>query len=916
YGVRVLYHGTEVYYERDEIDVLYETEFIDLIVHVYKLKLVFVDCHDNLIPDLWFEYTLPNGHRDWDHATDEGEYDFPYLAGGTLTIHHAWWKGVELPLMEAKDATGEELPLTDGELVIDVEEGVDAPITIKIPIKDLIFYTTDFQGEMNIPRLNITLTWVGTYKPWTDEKVYFLETLDPTGDTEDVDGDGIARNDYNTSIVIHPLWFKYDVDAFFHKIADDSPMEGLAEWEAKYVFYKMPPAIYNITVTTVTDVDAYGENPDSEDRKGVTPGTSKWPGRTDMEVPYEIKIDWEWAESYEDSVPSIRTGPADVVNDRVVLRIFGSMGGVPVTAENFPADLVEAWNPDLIGNLTALVCEEEITLKTWAHDFWKRVINGDLRVGDAEFDVMNDNGMTMTYYDITEEKWSTRVSKWTEDIKDVSAIMKDSHYTSNIYWNGSYLLTELYFETNMTYAYNHEGKAENASFVIDKFFNASMTSDATPGADGYWSPNQVDPILNFTLVGTEKLWKTSRRFPYWAARIEGNTWKDWYPAWFLVYELPSPDDEYVVEAGEDGKGILPVPIPVAFIKLKAFAKDGSTPLANALIELWALHMDVADDHKVEISAADSGTGTLDFGPTDVEVEWEWEKKLKESGEPQIFEETRWDRIWITFTIPEEEECEYEDVEKTLTGVVLNFTGVRDTRISVDEEWELVIHLVGTNTTTNEASFTVELVHDGDLVGSETSETSGGVATYTVTFEGTELDVEITLTGVDDKGAVFDVEITGTVAICEPVGGISKTIFVQVPPAPAKLILRNVIKGYDVAISEDYIYPLLDKPDPVDRNTEAMIPEDRSPSTFMSTDLQTDEWATPDGLLAYGRWYTDEDGYVDSFKDLGPDDPRYGSVVLPIAGWLNETFHDGSVGTEDEFHYQLNVVWKSAVVYSD
>ena len=58
------------------------------------------------------------------------------------------------------------------------------------------------------------------------------------------------------------------------------------------------------------------------------------------------------------------------------------------------------------------------------------------------------------------------------------------------------------------------------------------------------------------------------------------------------------------------------------------------------------------------------------------------------------------------------------------------------------------------------------------------------------------------------------------------------------------------------------------------------------------------------------------GYVDSFKDLGPDDPRYGSVVLPIGGWLNDTFHDGWAVTEDEFHYQINVVWKSAVVYSD
>ncbi|RLI40896.1 hypothetical protein DRO64_08305, partial [Candidatus Bathyarchaeota archaeon] len=239
YGIRVLYHGSEVYYERDEIDILYETEFIEIVVRVFKVKLIFEDCKGNLIPNLWFEFTLPNGHRDWDHTTDEGEYDFPYLAGGTLTIHHAWWKGVKVPLMEARDATGEEIPLTNGELVLDIEEGIDAPITIKIPIKDLIFYTTNFQGDYKIPRLNITLTWIGTYKPWTDEKIYFLETLDPTGDEE--------AEHFNTSITIHPLWFRYEIDTFFHKIADDSPMEALSEYEAKYIFYQMPPAIYNIT---------------------------------------------------------------------------------------------------------------------------------------------------------------------------------------------------------------------------------------------------------------------------------------------------------------------------------------------------------------------------------------------------------------------------------------------------------------------------------------------------------------------------------------------------------------------------------------------------------------------------------------------------------------------------------------------
>jgi len=280
----------------------------------------------------------------------------------------------------------------------------------------------------------------------------------------------------------------------------------------------------------------------------------------------------------------------------VVLRIFGSMNGVPVTTANFPAWLVDAWNPDLIGIRTALVCKEEIVLKTWAHDFWKRVIDGDLRVGDAEFKIVNDNGVHMIHYDIDQKMWigETHVSKWTADIKDISAIMKDSYYTSNIFWNGSYNLTDLHFETNMTYIYS---KGENASFIVDKFYNAS-------------APNYVANVLNFTLVGTENLWRTDSRFAEWVKRITGKTWKNWFDGWFVVYELPKPTDEYKVEAGPDGKGILPIPIPVAFVKLSAFAKDGKTPLANALIELWIAHLDVNKSNTVKISDKDEDCKTI------------------------------------------------------------------------------------------------------------------------------------------------------------------------------------------------------------------------------------------------------------------------------------------------------------------
>ena len=768
YGVRVFVQGRQVYEKLDLIDVLTKTEFIIIKTPVYTIKLVFYDCENETIPQLYVYVTTPEGISSWRQTTEHGELEFAFIPEGTLTVHYAWWKGVNVALLKAEDAGGVELPLTEkNELEVEISDETNAPIKIWVPLKTLVFYTTNFQGDYKIPYLNITLTWIGTYKPWTTENVYFLETLDPTGDEN--------GELYNTSIIVHPLWFRYKAKAFFYEVAKDSPMENLVRYEARYEFYKMPPTIYNITVTTVTE-EKYGDM--------RTPAYSKWPG-TGKDVPYEIKIHWSWETSYEDSMPEIVTG-ADI-NDRVVLRIFGSMGGVLVTPENFP-DLWEAWNPDLIGIRTDLVCKEEITLRTWAHDFWKRVINGDVRVGDASFKIVNDNGMTMRYYDVEKERWigETYTSKWTEDIFDISALRKDSLPTSNIYWNGSYLLTDMYFETNKTYSYS---KGENASFIIDKFYNAS-------------APNDVADTFNFTLVGTEKLWKTDRRFAVWKDRIEGNTYKDWYPAWFVVYELPSPEDEYVVEVGADGeKGVLPIPIPVAFIKLGAFGKDGKdNPLANALIELWILHLNATN--AIDITAP-SGETTVDAytysqdGSTvhvmTIPISWTWENKTVETDKPQVFEDVQWDRLYLT-------------------------------------------------------------VGDVDLL-------------------------------------------------------------LQVPPYPAKLYLRDVVvferDGYDVSVNlvvtAEELYVLVDSYYPVDNN-----------------DIIIDRWATPDGALAYGRWYTDEDGYVNSFKDLGPDDPRYGTVVLPISGWLNETFSLEGAGawwvtganTKEEFHYQLNVVWESAVVYSD
>jgi len=267
YGVRVRYMGVQVYYEPDEIDYLKETELEHLIrVTVYKAKIIFLDCQDKPVDRLWIKYTSPAGTTDWVMTTSNGELEFPFIPGGVLTISRAWFKGVEVPLMKATDASGKPIPLTPAnELKLEISQEMDMPVKVWVPIKDIIFYTTDFQGEMKIPFLNVTVTWLGTPKPWSTEKIYYLETLDPTDDTNEADL-------FNTTKTVHPLWFSYKIETFFQKIAEDSPMEGLVEYEAKYVFYQMPPTIYNITVTTVVG-GPYEE-------KGMeTPGKDLWPGR-------------------------------------------------------------------------------------------------------------------------------------------------------------------------------------------------------------------------------------------------------------------------------------------------------------------------------------------------------------------------------------------------------------------------------------------------------------------------------------------------------------------------------------------------------------------------------------------------------------------------------------------------------------
>jgi hypothetical protein len=131
--------------------------------------------------------------------------------------------------------------------------------------------------------------------------MHFLETMDPTGDTD--------SQPFNTTITVSQF-FKYSIKHFFGQVSRSAGLKTYGD--VRYIFYKMPSTYYNITVTTVTQGD-----PETVQ----TPGNSKWPGRT-VPVDYEIKIDW----TGHTSPPKVRKTPAPTVNDRVVLRVYMTMG--------------------------------------------------------------------------------------------------------------------------------------------------------------------------------------------------------------------------------------------------------------------------------------------------------------------------------------------------------------------------------------------------------------------------------------------------------------------------------------------------------------------------------------------------------------------------------------------------------------
>jgi len=98
YDVVVTFDGTPVYDEPGfEIPKLVRTEFIDLVTNVFKVKLVFVDCADQLIPGMvgpstasWVRYRDQNGNLRISPIDAHGALDFGYTAGGTITIDGIW----------------------------------------------------------------------------------------------------------------------------------------------------------------------------------------------------------------------------------------------------------------------------------------------------------------------------------------------------------------------------------------------------------------------------------------------------------------------------------------------------------------------------------------------------------------------------------------------------------------------------------------------------------------------------------------------------------------------------------------------------------------------------------------------------------------------------------------------------------
>jgi hypothetical protein len=569
YGVTVTYDGVVVYEDAYQIEKLVETEIQVLVTDVFKLKLVVVDCEGTSLSEPYLNYTAPNGRNIVTRIGPHGELDI--IGGGQYVIRAIWWKGVWTAFDKAMVGSTEIPVGRDGSVTITLDRNFDSPITLRAVINDFIFTTWDFNKDNRIPRLNITLAWVGVH-PLTGKRIYFVETMDPTGDTND--------DPFNTTVIVSQF-FSYEIDHFFGQVSRSAGLKTYGD--VRYIFYKMPSTYYNITVTTVTD-QRY--DPETEQ----TPGNSKWPGRTDAEVDYEIKIDW----TGHTSPPKVRKGPAADVNDRVVLRVYMTWGGQPVTDPDL--------NPIGTATLYTTCGPVNIDLLTWAHTFWQRIVDGDFdylrearRIGNATYHIVNDNGVNMEQYIPSEGVFSSSfTSKWTEDTLLTTWLKADSQHSSNIWWNGTYRKQDLFFlsyvyplqftrgEEPWARFYNKVGltgtgwetterKEANdpTAFVVDEFFNVTTG----PNDNGKW------PTHNFTVVGTEGLWN-QQKWRWERAVSKGLVPEVPWKPYSLVIERPTQE---LVPVSQ--KGVLTVPIPVGFITLNLKDEDLARAIPYAVVQL-------------------------------------------------------------------------------------------------------------------------------------------------------------------------------------------------------------------------------------------------------------------------------------------------------------------------------------------
>ncbi|MEM3922174.1 MAG: hypothetical protein QXG25_04765, partial [Nitrososphaerota archaeon] len=562
YGIVVNYQGVRIYTETAAVPKLVRSEAVTVNATIFRVKLLFVDCRDRPLTDtpvwvydpaLQMEVKLLTG--------PDGGIDF-VMPTQALRFTRLYWKGVDVRFVNYKLPDGTVISAAaNGSVTIAVDRSFREPIKITAMIDDIIFRTTDFAGVTGIPDLNITISWVGYNITRPGEPWYFLETMDPgpyavidnelavrLGLPDDFD---TGRNDYNTSVRV-AQFFSYVI---FHR-GDTN----------EYIFYQMPATTYNITVTTVV----------SKNYMYRTPGEKYWPGR-DVAVPYESVI--SWSPGSESMLPEEVHEPA-TINSRVVLRLFNH----PIVYTACGATAIQ--------------------LRTWALTWNLDMVDGGLRIGDASFDVVNDNGRSI--HEIT---GYYNVSKWDDVLRYRTVVYAAEKWKpySFIWWNGSYMLRDLSLETNLT-------------FTVDMFYNESAL------------PNKVWPVLNFTLQPSEELFRGTAVYANWT-EIQKN----------FEVKRPALRNKVIIYDGET----LIAPLPVTFIKPRAVAKGGE-PLANARIELWILDLDVNPDRAVRISDRDEGWRILVLlDDTRLNVSWTWEMKWVESATPQIFKKVRWDRINIT-----------------------------------------------------------------------------------------------------------------------------------------------------------------------------------------------------------------------------------------------------------------------------